>query len=52
VLALKVQGAQSEYFFQSTRVQTLFYGVLSAWVGVPASLAAQAFGAFRLGKGL
>lgn len=31
-LGLKVTDAKGEHFFQSTLVQTLFYGVFSAWV--------------------
>ncbi|HEX6624575.1 MAG TPA: type ISP restriction/modification enzyme [Pyrinomonadaceae bacterium] len=31
-LGLKFEGAQGEQFFRSTLVQTLFYGVFSAWV--------------------
>jgi hypothetical protein len=31
-LGLKFQGAKGEHFFRSTLVQTLFYGIFSAWV--------------------
>lgn len=31
-LGLKFEGAKGEHFFRSTLVQTLFYGVFSAWV--------------------
>ena len=31
-LGLKFEGEQGEHFFRSTLVQTLFYGVFSAWV--------------------
>ncbi|HEX8072373.1 MAG TPA: type ISP restriction/modification enzyme [Pyrinomonadaceae bacterium] len=31
-LGLRFEGAQGEHFFRSTLVQTLFYGVFSAWV--------------------
>ncbi len=31
-LGLRFEGAQGENFFRSTLVQTLFYGVFSAWV--------------------
>ena len=31
-LGLKFQGEKGEHFFRSTLVQTLFYGVFSAWV--------------------
>ena len=31
-LGLQVTDAKGEHFFQSTLVQTLFYGVFSAWV--------------------
>ncbi|MFL6210272.1 MAG: type ISP restriction/modification enzyme [Pyrinomonadaceae bacterium] len=31
-LGLQFEGAQGEQFFRSTLVQTLFYGVFSAWV--------------------
>jgi hypothetical protein len=31
-LGLKVTNAKGEHFFQSTLVQTLFYGVFAAWV--------------------
>ena len=31
-LGLKVTDAKGERFFQSTLVQTLFYGVFAAWV--------------------
>jgi hypothetical protein len=31
-LGLRFQGARGEHFFRSTLVQTLFYGVFSAWV--------------------
>jgi hypothetical protein len=31
-LGLTFEGRQGEHFFQSTLVQTLFYGVFSAWV--------------------
>ena len=29
---MKFQGPEGEHFFRSTLVQTLFYGVFSAWV--------------------
>ncbi|HEY6395124.1 MAG TPA: hypothetical protein VIX12_06870 [Candidatus Binataceae bacterium] len=32
VLGLKFEGEKGEHFFRSTLVQTLFYGVFSAWV--------------------
>jgi hypothetical protein len=31
-LGLKFEGAKGEHFFRSTLVQTLFYGIFSAWV--------------------
>ncbi len=31
-LGLKFQGQKGEHFFRSTLVQTLFYGIFSAWV--------------------
>ncbi|MCA1592758.1 MAG: N-6 DNA methylase, partial [Acidobacteria bacterium] len=31
-LGLKFEGAEGEHFFRSTLVQTLFYGIFSAWV--------------------
>ena len=31
-LGLRFEGAKGEHFFRSTLVQTLFYGVFSAWV--------------------
>jgi type I restriction-modification system DNA methylase subunit len=31
-LGIKFEGAKGEHFFRSTLVQTLFYGVFSAWV--------------------
>lgn len=31
-LGLKFQGAKGEHFFRSSLVQTLFYGIFSAWV--------------------
>ncbi len=31
-LGLRFEGARGEHFFRSTLVQTLFYGVFSAWV--------------------
>jgi hypothetical protein len=31
-LGLKFEGTEGEHFFQSTLVQTLFYGIFSAWV--------------------
>ena len=31
-LGLKFQGKKGEHFFRSTLVQTLFYGIFSAWV--------------------
>ena len=31
-LGLKFEGEKGEHFFRSTLVQTLFYGVFSAWV--------------------
>jgi len=31
-LGLSFEGAQGEHFFRSTLVQTLFYGIFSAWV--------------------
>jgi len=31
-LGLSFEGAQREHFFRSTLVQTLFYGIFSAWV--------------------
>ncbi|MBI3665336.1 MAG: N-6 DNA methylase [Acidobacteria bacterium] len=31
-LGLKFEGSKGEHFFRSTLVQTLFYGVFSAWV--------------------
>jgi hypothetical protein len=31
-LGLKFEGPKGEHFFRSTLVQTLFYGVFSAWV--------------------
>jgi len=31
-LGIKFEGAKGEHFFRSTLVQTLFYGIFSAWV--------------------
>src|ERR1700736_789639 len=31
-LGIKFEGSKGEHFFRSTLVQTLFYGVFSAWV--------------------
>jgi hypothetical protein len=31
-LGLKFEGEKGEHFFRSSLVQTLFYGVFSAWV--------------------
>ena len=31
-LGMKFEGEKGEHFFRSTLVQTLFYGVFSAWV--------------------
>lgn len=31
-LGIKFEGEKGEHFFRSTLVQTLFYGVFSAWV--------------------
>ena len=31
-LGLRFEGDKGEHFFRSTLVQTLFYGVFSAWV--------------------
>lgn len=31
-LGLKFEGAKGEHFFRSTLIQTLFYGIFSAWV--------------------
>src|SRR5204863_6407352 len=31
-LGLRFEGQKGEHFFRSTLVQTLFYGVFSAWV--------------------
>ena len=31
-LGMEFQGPEGEHFFRSTLVQTLFYGVFSAWV--------------------
>ena len=39
-LGMRFEGAEGEHFFRSTLVQTLFYGVFSAWVqwaGTPAA---------------
>src|SRR5205807_269283 len=31
-LGLRFEGSKGEHFFRSTLIQTLFYGVFSAWV--------------------
>jgi hypothetical protein len=31
-LGLKFEGDEGEHFFRSTLIQTLFYGIFSAWV--------------------